>query len=228
MRCASLAAIALVLSSAACTQNETVLRPGANAQVAPAGRGQGAVASNAGVRVEVRSRAWTGEPENLETEITVLHVTLANRSQRPMLVRYQDIKVTQGGVAYAAIAPYDIDEDVEEDYYFADYPYQRYRVAPHLARYYPRSHVADPFWWDDPYYYHWSSWPTYVSIELPTPDMVEAALPEGVLAPGESIAGFLYFEELDDDVADVRFTVDLIDASNRSRFGRIAVPFVAY
>jgi hypothetical protein len=227
MRYASLAALALALSISACSQNETVLRPAPNAQIGPAGRGAGAVASEAGVRVEVRTSAWTGDPPTLETEITPLHVTLTNNSDHPLLVRYQDFKLTQGAVTYSAIAPYDIDEDVEEDVFFTDYPYRGYRVAPHLARYYPRQHVADPFWWEDPYYHYWGAWPTYVSIPLPTRDMIEQALPEGVLGPGESISGFLYFAELDDDIPGVRFTLDLIDASRRGRFGRVAIPLVA-
>jgi hypothetical protein len=223
-----LTAFAFAVSAAACGQNATYLRPGSGADIAPAGRGQGAIASDAGVQVEVRSRAWSGDPVNLETEITPLYVTLTNKSSHPVLVRYRDFDLTQGGVSYAAIPPYDIDEDVTEDYYFADYPYNGYRVAPHLARYYPRLRVADPFWWDDPYYHYWGSWPAYVTIDLPTRDMIEAALPEGVLMPGQQISGFLYFEELDDDISEVEFTVDLIDASTRAAFGQVAVPFVAY
>jgi hypothetical protein len=228
MRYASLAAVALVVSTAACNAEGTYLRPNSDAQIIPAGRGQGAVWSDAGVRVQVRSRAWTGDPPTLETEMTPLHVTLTNESQRPVLLRYRDFKLTQGGLVHAAIAPYDIEEDVEADYLFANYPYRDYRVAPHLARYYPRQRVADDFWWEDPYYHYWGDWPTYVSIELPTRDMVEAALPEGVLMPGDEVSGFLYFDELDDDIPNVRFTIDLTDPSTRKPFGRIAMPFIAY
>ena len=100
----TLAVTAVVMSAAACGQNSTVLRPGENALVAPVGPGEGAVASDAGVRLEVRSRAWSGDPPTLETEITPLLVKITNDSPHPMLVRYEDLTLTQGGIRYTAIA----------------------------------------------------------------------------------------------------------------------------
>jgi hypothetical protein len=151
-----------------------------------------------GVRVEVRTQAWSADPVTLDTEITPLFVKITNESKHPLLVRHRAAALVQGGVAYAAIPPYDIEDTVRENYTYPDYGY------------------------------YWAGWSAYRNIELPTRDMVQLALPEGVLRPGETIEGFLYFEDLDDDIADVMFTLPLIDASSRSAFGNVDIQFVAY
>jgi hypothetical protein len=197
MRTRTLALLALSIGSAACG-TAAQLSPAPEAAVAPVGPGEGAVASDAGVQVEVRSRAWSGEPVKLETAVTPLFVVVTNRSNRPVLVRYRSIALMQGGLAYPALSPNDVDETVTDDYVYPDYGH------------------------------YWGGWSSYRYIELPTRDMVLMALPEGVLAPGEKIEGFLYFEDLDDDITDVEFQMQLVDPAARKAFGLIEIPFVAY
>ena len=199
MRTRTLAAIALTVSSAACS-TAAQLSPAPGAAVAPVGPGEGAIAEAAGVQVEVRSRAWSSDPVTLETEITPLYVEITNNSDHAMLVRYESITLSQGGLVYPALPPYDIDESVIDDTY-PDYSY---------------------------YGYYWGGWSAYRTVELPTKDMRQLALPEGVLKPGEKITGFLFFDDLDDDISDVEFDVQLVDAATRRRFGVVEIPFVAY
>jgi hypothetical protein len=225
MRTRTLAAVALSVVGAACGST-TTLSPGPDSAMAPVGPGEGTVASETGVRMVVRARAWQGDPETLESEMTPLFVEITNSSNHPLLVRYRDLQIhTNEGESFAALPPYDIDEDVTERLAVYDYSYAGFRVAPYLANYYPRMHVADPYWWDGGYYDAFV--PAYRRVRLPTQDMIRLALPEGVLEPGSKMSGFVYFEELDNDVTRVVLTTDLIDAKTRTRFGRIEVPFLA-
>ena len=62
-------------------------------------------------------------------------------------------------------------------------------------------------------------------FQLPTGDMVQKALPEGVLEAGGRVTGFLYFEDIDvgkDDTA--TFVTDLVNASNGETVGAIRIP----
>jgi hypothetical protein len=225
MNIRSLLAVALVVSGAACSR-ATQLEPGPGAMPAPAGPGEGAVASDAGVQVEVRTDAWRGDPATLEQVVTPVFVELTNNSTHPVLVRYESVKLRQNGQTYEAMPPYDVEGSLAEPFTIYDYPYSGFEIAPHLRRYYPRLRVADPFWWDRAFYDRMV--PAFRSVALPTSDMVRMALPEGVLDPGGRVAGFVYFEDVDDDIPNVTFTTDLVDPGTRMAFGRVEIPFVAH
>jgi len=226
MRTRALALIALALGTTAC-RSTPELRPAPEAAAAPSGVGEGAVAVDEGVRMVVRTGAWRGFPDGLATEITPLLVEITNDSDRPLLVRYEGITLTSlEGRTYMAMPPFDIDTDVVETVMVNEYAYDGFAIAPHLSRYYPRLRVADPFWWDGGYYAR--TVPAFRRIALPTGDMVQMALPEGVLAPGSRITGFVYFEQLADDISRVTFSADLVDATVRTAFGRLEIPFVVH
>jgi hypothetical protein len=192
-----LAALALTIASAACG-TAAELRPAPGTAVAPAGPGEGAVASDQGVRMEVRSKAWSGDPILLTEEMTPLFIEITNNSDHQLLVRHRSIALLQGGIAYAAIPPHDIEETVRDNF-----------ITPAYG-YYP------------------GAWSDYSVIELPTRDMVAQALPEGMLEPGQKISGFVFFEDLDDDIAEVVFTAPLVEATKHFTFGNIEIPFEAY
>jgi hypothetical protein len=61
-------------------------------------------------------------------------------------------------------------------------------------------------------------------LELPTSDMLQRALPEGVLAPGGRISGFVYFDHVL-DVVHVTFVAHLIEVGG-DELGMIGIPFV--
>lgn len=215
----------LPLFVAACGQ-ATNLTPAPGTQPAPSGVGSGAVASSAGVEIEARAGAWRGVPQTLEQEVTPLLVTITNNSDQPMLIRYSAFRLSGvNGKQFGAMPPFDIDEEVTETITVDAFPYTGFTVAPYLRRYYPRLTAADAFLLDRAFYSRMV--PVFRTIRLPTGDMVQKALPEGVLAPGSRVAGFLYFEDLDDDVANVTFTADLLNASTQASFGNISIPFTA-
>lgn len=62
-------------------------------------------------------------------------------------------------------------------------------------------------------------------VDLPSVDMLQKALPEGVLDPGGRITGFVYFEELRDG-ARIDFTIRLFDAVTGESFGALELPFI--
>ena len=194
MRMLSAIAVMAAFGTAACTST-TRLDPAPGAQPAPAGIGEGAIASNAGVQIEARADAWRGNPSTLEQEITPLLVEVTNHSNHPLLVRYSAFQLlSTNGKVHRAMPPFDIDEDITEEYTISTFPYTGFTIAPYLRRYYPRLALADPFLLDRGFYD--TMVPVFRRVRLPTGDMVQKALPEGVLAPGAKVAGFLYFEDV--------------------------------
>src|SRR6266849_10071242 len=53
-----------------------------------------AVASGAGVQVTIRSRSWQGEPRDLESIVTPVHVTVENGSAVAIQIRYRYFTLT--------------------------------------------------------------------------------------------------------------------------------------
>lgn len=74
----------------------------------------------------------------------------------------------------------------------------------------------------DPLYYdtYLAQWP----VSLPTEDMVRRAIPEGVLAPGGEVSGFLFFQDVPQGMESVTFQFDLVDADSEQQFGTVRIP----
>ncbi|MFW6040090.1 MAG: hypothetical protein ACOC9N_03335, partial [Gemmatimonadota bacterium] len=198
------------------------LEPGPGAQPAPPGPGGGAATTVDGVTVVARTEAWSGFPTRLE-EVTPVQVTIENESGRPLRVRYERIVLAAPtGQSYRAIPPFDVRGRERErvDGFRRD----GFFVAPHLRRYYPRARFYDGYFPYDPFYYD-RYYPAFVDVNLPTGDMIQKALPEGVLMPGSRITGFLYFENVDDDLPRVDMRMELVDASTGERYGVATIPF---
>jgi hypothetical protein len=68
----------------------------------------------------------------------------------------------------------------------------------------------------------------FSEAKLPTPQMFDLLLPEGVVDNGGHAAGFLYFEKVDNDEKDIAFRADLADAASGRFFGTITIPFTLY
>lgn len=217
----ALAALSLI----ACSGNRPDLAPAPGAQAAPSGRGSGATATVEGVTVEARAGAWNGMPRNLEAESIPLLVEITNNGERPLRLRYNEMQlVAPNGETFNAIPPYRVEGDVAEN---VDVRFRGtgFLIAPYLSRYYP---LYDPFTgtflYDRGYYDRFV--PAAINVELPTTDMISMALPEGVLEPGGSITGFLYFEDVEDlDIPSVNFTVALVHAGSEERIGTVEIPF---
>jgi hypothetical protein len=55
--------------------------------------------------------------------------------------------------------------------------------------------------------------------------MINRALPEGVLQPGGSITGFLYFQKLPEDLKGVRFQAHLKVPNSSMTVASLGIPF---
>jgi hypothetical protein len=225
MRMLSAIAVVAAFGVAACTST-TQLSPAPGAQPAPPGIGTGAIASNAGVTIEARADAWQGNPATLEREITPILVEVTNSGNHPLLVRYSAFQLmATNGKVHRAMPPFAIDEEITEEYMVRTFPYSGFTVAPYLRRYYPGLVLADPFLLDRAFYD--TMVPVFRRVRLPTGDMVQKALPEGILAPGSKVAGFLYFEDVKEGPG-VTLSANLIDASTQAEIGKISIPFVTH
>jgi hypothetical protein len=69
-----------------------------------------------------------------------------------------------------------------------------------------------------------SAWEGYE--ELSMQDMLVWAMPEGVVKPGSSISGYLYFERIDDEELDVQFRAHLEAADSGMEVVNVSIPFM--
>lgn len=194
---------------------------------------------SAGVRIWAGGR-WDGVPARLGEVITPVKVVIENRSGHPLRISYRDCALVGGtGFRYAALPPFAVrpigQVDVPRSVVLADYhpaapatppvklryPHRRFHVAPPYVHVYPGLLVWAHLWaWDAAQHRLWATWP----VELPTADMQERALPEGVLQNEGSITGFLYFQRASREGA-VSLEVTLVDAETGATFGTAALPF---
>lgn len=197
------------------------LEPAPGAQPAPGG---GYAGFTDGVMVTADPDAWRGVPRRLDTVTPVL-VTIQNDGTTPVRIRYNEFTlVAPDGRRYAAIPPFQVRGTEVE--YISDLEYSGFYVAPWYSRYYPRIRPfrGYPYTFDPVYYDRY--YPRFVELALPTGDMIQKALPEGVLEPGGRVSGFLYFENVSGDVPSVDFRAELVNAATGEPFGAVNIPFL--
>jgi hypothetical protein len=57
--------------------------------------------------------------------------------------------------------------------------------------------------------------------------MIQRALPEGILAPGGRISGFVYFEPISHEVMPrLELSFDVVNPDNNQQVGKATIPFV--
>lgn len=216
---------AVAASLGACALRAPTLEPAPSATRAE-GRGLGAVAAQAGVRVTARVGAWAGVPSRL-TRVEPVLVTVENGSEVPLRVRYDDFSLrSEADGRLAALPPFDVDGTAFEPVAGAGHAgIHGFHVARHHAGVY--RHL--PSWrghWYDARHYHHDWWPVMQRLELPTGDMVQKALPEGVVEPGGRVTGFLYFQPPSGEASEITFRHDLVDARDGGELGTVELPFV--
>jgi hypothetical protein len=211
---------------AACEGSVARLSPAPGATPVP-GATDAATSTVDGIRIVARAGAWEWDPGDLESKVTPILIEIRSEGTRAALVRYNGIWLQdEAGHRFAAMPPYDIDESVTESF-TVDNPYygfSGFAVAPYLRPWYPRWAAYDgAFAYDATYYSPFVT--VYRRVELPTVDMLQRALPEGVLAAGGSAAGFVYFEALDRDAGIVTLNVNVVDAATGETIGTVSIPF---
>jgi hypothetical protein len=123
-----------------------------------------------GVTVIVTTDVWNGHPRELDRELTILHVLVANMGKDPVLLAPGDLELRdERGFRYELYDPGATFHRVrDEGSYGRDYG-RRYDIG--------RSNA-------------------FVAVLGPG-EMAERALPWGVLEPGTQMRGFVYFDPLE-------------------------------
>jgi len=218
---------ALLSALAAGCVHAVVLQPAAPAQVVP-GQPNVASAEAGGIRVTVNGSPWRGAPNDLSDVVTPLLVTLENHSGAPVDVRYQDFSLgTPSGMQASALPPFHIQRPGVAFASPYPYPSSGFFIGPPWAGLYPGFGAWGGPWDYDPFYYD-SFFPAW-QAPLPTKDMLQKALPEGVLQNGGRITGYVYFQHVQDlrRAPEVTFNATLVNAENHNQVASISIPLVA-
>ena len=193
------------------------LEPAPQANRLP-GRFKAASGEVGGVRVVATAEAWRGFPQNLSDELVPLLVTIENNSPRAISVALRSFTLeTASGAQLEALPPSRITDRVIEPRptsYASAWP--PFDGPPVFAR-----------WYRDPYFLRGWPPPAYLVIQLPTQDMIEHALREGVVEPGSAVSGFVYFDEPRGRPKSVVLTARIVDAAGGQELGAVMIPFVA-
>ena len=152
-------------------------------------------------------------------------MTIDNGGATPLRVRHEDFAlIAADGVRFVARSPYDIRGVVVEPAPAAlAYPRFSFGVGSGIRRGWGLGLVGPIYY--DPFYYDNYFYPPDVRVELPTLDMIQMALPERVLDPGERVSGFLYFDRVPRKAGRVDFVARLVDGSTGQPTGAITIPF---
>lgn len=206
------------------------LKPTSKAQQV-AGLENAARAHTQGVSVLVQDAEWLGGVP-VSKEVTPLRVAITNNSEQPLRIAYEKFSlVSPEGVISSALPLYEIDGTVHQPVAINQYSaiadpgflHTNFAVAPYLGDIYPNVRSsALPFHYDE--YYYSTQITQWDGVELPTPAMRVAALPEGVLDSGGRVEGWLYFKEIE-DADQVVFRADLANAETGSEIGEVRIPF---
>lgn len=174
-----------------------------------------------GIRVTVDADEWRGKPDELP--VTPLKVRIVNHSGRAIRVLYEDFAVEddQGGHVYRAlpVVPLDASPASIRPTYASDkfFVAARHRDAYPTLTPWPQELPRDA----DLYRRQFHAW----HEGLPTREMQRLGLPEGVLADGGEVAGFLYFPQARGSDDRVHVKVNLDDGDTAEPVATVDLPF---
>lgn len=222
----------LIFLLAGCSLPEPTLSPAPSAD-RPPGEPDTAVARVDGVYAVVKSSSWPADP-TVATKLTPLHVRIENDSDVPILVRYQEFAlIGPEGQYYSALPPLAAKIDVAESTaeFTATRPisnpsfrHQGFFVAPFYGYAYGTIPVWQHDFRHDPFYYD-TYHTTYKELDISVEELNQWALPEGVIASGGSLSGYLYFEHVDPALSHVEFRGNIVNAETGRTLGAIMIPF---
>jgi hypothetical protein len=179
-----------------------------------------ASATAGGVEVAGAVGAWRGWPSKLERVVTPVLVGVTNHGAVPVRLDVTTfvLALAQGG-RLAAVLPGDVRGTVAEPGPAA-LPRAGLALGPTREGSGPGWAINDPGLdpRTDPTAEPDRTW------ELPSADMLDLALPEGVLAPGRTARGFVYFERAPRGTGPVTLRWPVVDAQSGETVGVIAIP----
>lgn len=169
--------LAALCCCAACS-TQVVPVPTATALLDPGGASLTEVRD--GVAITVRLDQFSVQPEQLIDNLTAFHLTIDNRTERPVTVSTDTLLLKDGaGRQYRSITPERAREIVSKDtVYLIPYPYVGYYYLDDQARGAARQAMA-------------SSLPFYA--EYHPQELFTRALPAGAVQPHAKVEGVVYF-----------------------------------
>ncbi len=175
--------------------------------------------------VEIRARGgWRGEAGVLD-HTTPVELTLVNGGDRPVKISYSSFRLTtSSGKRYAAMAPWKIRGEavtLVRDFQAPLYRPTRFEddidsPSIHTA---PVPFAADTLYSDPETAYRRET------VPLPTVSMIQDALREGVIQPGEAMRGNVYFQPVSSGESRVTLDVSVHDATTGQQIGLARIPF---
>jgi hypothetical protein len=214
--------VLLVLAAVSCGQGR--LLPAASAHSIP-GAPEAATEEKGGIRVSADGDDWKGPPADLATKLTPVKVRIVNHSGQPAVIEYARFKLIGGhGRVYRALPPVPLDHKVDEIAAIHPvYAASNFFVAPRYHDVYPTfSPWSRPLERDDDSSAEGEQrW----GRDLPTRTIERMGLPEGVVADGGEISGFLYFENAVGHENRLTFRADIYDEQSGDQLAKIEIPF---
>jgi hypothetical protein len=179
-----------------------------------------AAATASGVEVDATVGAWRGWPAQLDRVVTPVRISVTNHGAAPVRldVTTFDLALARGG-RLAAMLPADVRGVVAEPAP-ATLPRAGLALGPTREGSGPGWAINDPALdpRPDPTAEPDRIW------ELPSADMLDLALPEGVLAPGGTARGFVYFERAPRGTGPATLRWPVVDARSGETVGVLALP----
>ncbi len=161
-----------------------------------------AMSEFAEIDVRARTHAWPGDAE-VTKHVTPIRLVVENHSATGVRLLYEDfVIITDTGDQFAALPPHAVDGEVSKRVLVENYRpphalfhHNDFYLAPPYVKIYPHLSLYPNHLPHDQTYYpeHFSYWD---DMPLPTPEMLDRALPEGVLESGGQVDGFVYFEHV--------------------------------
>jgi len=179
-----------------------------------------ASATAAGVEVVATTGAWRGWPRELVELVEPVRVRLVNGGGVPLRVDPAIFALVLPEGRRLAAAPVADVRAVVTEPAPASRPVGGLTLGPLRDQSGPGWALNDPAF--DPRAD--SSQQSAQGWSLPSADMVQAALPDGVLAPGATTSGFVYFARPPAGASAVSLTARLVDARDGQTLGVIVVP----
>lgn len=188
-----------------------------------------------GINIITKVNYWKGNPE-IKQYVTPVYVTINNNSNKQLKISYEQFSlISSKGERFAALPPFGVTGEVSRPALLQQYSpilvpgftYRGFLIAPFYSSIYPEIPVFDEEFYFDPLYYsnYYNYW-DQVQYDLPTPKMIDNALPEGVLKKGGEISGFIYFEKINNVKSNnIDFKADLINSKTGNNFAVISIPF---
>jgi hypothetical protein len=214
-------AASLLALAAGCGHGKLV--PAASANVVPGAPGA-AYRIVDGVRCSADVEAWSGRPGRLPGTVTPVKVRIVNSSGSPIRLLYQDFAlVGHGGHKYFPVPVLSIEPDANAPRLDPVYAATNFFVAPRFKDVYQTLEAwPQPLGRDDDLYeQQYRIW----GKEPPPMEVVRMGMPEGVLADGGVISGFLYFENPLGREDRVTFEAEFDATDGQATVAAVKIPF---